>query len=193
MMLDGFRSRCRNRRAWASWSASAISPATPQGIGQRQCAVLQPAVERFARDVLHHEEQRIAVFANFENLADVRMIDRGDGHRLAAQPLARVRVSRQLAWQQLDGDLTIEPRVAGAIDLAHASSPEGGHNLVAAESRAGCKRQTWQTGRILARMGGSHWIPRHYAEVTRDRNRSAPREPVGRDTTVVRQVKTLPR
>jgi hypothetical protein len=54
-------------------------------------------VQRFARDVLHHEEQRVAVFANFENLADVRMIDRGHGHRLAAQTLARVRVSRQLA------------------------------------------------------------------------------------------------
>jgi hypothetical protein len=53
-----------------------------------------------------------------------------------------VRVSRQLAWQQLDGDLTIEPRVAGAIDLAHSAGPEGGHNLIGAESRAGRKRQT---------------------------------------------------
>ena len=77
---------------------------------------------------------------------------RGHRHRLAAQALARVRVSRRLAWQQLDGDLTIEPRVAGAIDLAHASRPEGGQNLVGAESRAGRKRQTWQTGRILARL-----------------------------------------
>ena len=68
-----------------------------QRIGQRHWAVQQPAVQRFAGDVLHHEEQRIAVFANFENLADVRMIDRGDGHRLAAQTLARVRVGRQLA------------------------------------------------------------------------------------------------
>jgi hypothetical protein len=61
-----------------------------------------------------------------------------------------VRVSRQLAWQQLDGDLTIEPRVAGAIDLAHASGPEGGQNLVGAKSRTGRERQKWQTGRILA-------------------------------------------
>ena len=112
-------------------------------------------MQRVAGDVLHHQEQRVAVFANLENLADVRMIDRGHGHRLAAQTLARVRVSRQLARQQLDGNLTIEPRVAGAIDLAHASGPEGGHNLVAAESRAGRKRQTWQTRRILARMGRS--------------------------------------
>ena len=94
MMLAGFRSRCRNRRAWASWSASAISPARRRASDSGSAAVLQPAMQRFAGDVLHHQEQRVAVFANFENLADVRMIDRGHGHRLAAQTLARVRVSR---------------------------------------------------------------------------------------------------
>ena len=94
-------------------------------------------MQRFAGDVLHHEEQRIAVLANFEDLADVGMIDRGHGHRLAAQTLARVRVSRRLGRQQLDGDLTIEPRVVGAIDLAHASRPEGGQNLVG--GRGACR------------------------------------------------------
>src|SRR5436309_3223147 len=77
------------------------------------------------------------------------MVERGHGHRLSAQTLARVRVSGQLAWQQLDGDLTIEPWVAGAIHLAHASGPERGQNLIGAEPRAGRKRQRWQTGRIL--------------------------------------------
>ena len=118
----------------------------PQRIGQRECAVLQPAVQRFARDVLHDEEQRIAIFANFENLADVGMINRRHCHRLAAQTLARVRVSRELARQQLDGDLTIQPRVAGAIDLAHSAGSEGGDNLVATEPRAGRQRGMWQTG-----------------------------------------------
>jgi hypothetical protein len=100
--------------------------------------------------------QDCTVFANFENLADVRMNDRGYGHRLAAQTLARVRVDRQLARQQLDGDLTIEPRIAGAIDLAHAAGPEGGHNLVAAESHAGRKRQTWQP-RDSSANGSKQW------------------------------------
>ena len=124
----------------------------PQDIGQRQSAVVQTALQRLAGEVIHHEEHVIAVFANFENLADVRMIERGHCHRLAAQTLARVRVSRELACQPLDGDLTVEPRVASAIDLAHAAGPEGRQNLVGAESRAGRERQTGQTGRILARM-----------------------------------------
>ena len=64
------------------------------------------------------------------------MIERGHGHRLAAQTLARVRVSRQLAWQELDRDLTIEPRVAGAIDLAHAAGPDRRDDLVRAEAAA---------------------------------------------------------
>ena len=88
------------------------------------------------------------------------MIDRGDGHRLAAQTLARVRVSRQLARQQLDGDLTIEPRVAGAIDLAHASGPEGGHNLVAAESRAGREASDVANRADSSANGWEQWVRR---------------------------------
>ena len=68
-----------------------------QRLGERQSAVLQPAMQRLAGDVLHHQEQRVAVFADLEDLADVRVIERGHGHRLAAQTLARVRVSGQLA------------------------------------------------------------------------------------------------
>ena len=39
--------------------------------------------------------------------------------------------------QDLDGDVAIEPRVAGAIDLAHAACPQGGEDLVRAEADAG--------------------------------------------------------
>ena len=91
------------------------------------------------RAVLHHEEQRIAVFANLEDLADVGMIDRGHGHRLAAQALARARIGGRLGRQQLDRDLTIEPRVSGKIDLAHASRAESRENLVGPEPRAWLK------------------------------------------------------
>ena len=133
-------------------------PGRTQGIGQRQSAVLQPAMQRFPLDVFHDEEQRIAVFANLKDLADVGMIERGHGHRLAAQALARARVSRRHGWEQLDGDLAIETRIVGAIDLAHASRPDGGQNLIGAEARAGRKRQRCQTGRILARTSNSNCV-----------------------------------
>jgi hypothetical protein len=80
-------------------------------------------------------------FADFENLADVRMIDRGHGQRLAPQALARVRVSRGVCGQQLDGDLTIEPRVAGTIDLAHPAGPNRGDDFVDAKACPGRERQ----------------------------------------------------
>jgi hypothetical protein len=103
----------------------------------------------FAGDVLHHEEERIAVLADFKDLADVGMIERGHRHRLAPQALARTRVGRRLGRQQLDGDATIETRIVGEIDFAHGSRAHGGQNLVGTEARARC--QTGQTGRILAR------------------------------------------
>ena len=69
------------------------------------------------------------------------MIERRHGHRLAAQAFARTRVGRRVGWQQLDGDLTIEPRVVGAIDIAHASRPDGGQHLVRPQACSGRKRQ----------------------------------------------------
>ena len=82
------------------------------------------------------------MFADFEDLADVRVIDRGDRHRLAAQPLTRARIGGCLGGQQFDRDLTIEPRVPGEIDLAHASGTEGGKNLVRPEARTWLEGQT---------------------------------------------------
>ncbi len=52
-------------------------------------------------DVLHHQEQGIALFADLENLADVRMVEGGDGHRFAAEALARARVGRQFGGSSL--------------------------------------------------------------------------------------------
>jgi len=120
-----------------------------QAVGQRQSAILQPAMQCFAGDVLHHQEQRARVFANFKDLADVRVIERGDGHRLASQPLSRARVSGGFDREQLDGDLTIETRVAGAIHLAHPARTERGKDLVRAKARTWEKREKRQAALML--------------------------------------------
>ena len=46
-------------------------------------------MQRCSGDVLHHQEQVVTVFANLENLADVGVVERRDGHRLATEPFAR--------------------------------------------------------------------------------------------------------
>jgi hypothetical protein len=43
--------------------------------------------------------------------------------------------------QQLDRDVAIERRVAGAIDLAHAACPERAEDLVDAESASGADQE----------------------------------------------------
>ena len=101
-------------------------------------------IERVARDVLHHQEERAVVLAYLEDLADVRMIDGSHRHRFAAQALARGGVGGRLRRQQLDCDLTIEGRVVGTVDLAHAARSDRRENLVAAEARARGERQKRQ-------------------------------------------------
>ena len=105
-----------------------------QGIGQRQCGrscsrrcSVSPAMYSITRNSASPSSPISKILQMYG------MIDRGDGHRLAAQAFARVRVGGQRGRQQLDGDLTIEPRVAGAIDLAHSAGAEGGNNLVGAK------------------------------------------------------------
>jgi hypothetical protein len=112
-----------------------------QGLGQPERAVLQAPVERVAGDVLHDQEDRVALFADLEDLADVRMIERGHRHRFAPQPLPRLHVGGGGGWEQLDRDLTIETGVVGAIDLAHAALTDLGDEAVAAETSAG--RERW--------------------------------------------------
>jgi hypothetical protein len=84
------------------------------------------------------------MLADFENLADIGVIDRGNGHRLATQTLARARIGGRLGRQQLDRDPTIQPRVSGKVDLTHASRTESGKNLVRPEARSWMEGQRWQ-------------------------------------------------
>ena len=57
--------------------------------------------------------------------------------RLALEARERVGVGREPRRQHLDRDVALEPRVARAIDLAHAARAEGRRDLVGAEASAG--------------------------------------------------------
>jgi hypothetical protein len=51
----------------------------------------------------------------------------------------KLRVAGELRGQDLDRDDAIEPRVAGPIDLAHATGPDGRDDLIRPEANAGRK------------------------------------------------------
>ena len=108
---------------------------------QRHGTLEQPVMQGGAGDVLHHQEQFVAVCANFEDLADVWVIQRSDGQRFAAKTLPRLAVGRHPCRQELDGDLAFEPGIPGAIHLAHAARAKWCNDFIDAEAGAGNEGQ----------------------------------------------------
>ena len=74
--------------------------------------------------------------ADVEQRADVRMIERRDRARLALEAVAKLRVGRERRGEDLDRDGAIEPRVARAIDLAHAARADERDDFIGAETHA---------------------------------------------------------
>ena len=98
------------------------SPAPRRPAARRRPA--QAIGQRLALEKLQDEVVEIAVAADVVDRADVRIVERGDGARFLLEALPRLRVSGERAGQHLDGDRAVEPRVTGAIDLAHAARAE---------------------------------------------------------------------
>jgi hypothetical protein len=61
------------------------------------------------------------------------MIQRGEELRFAPEPGQAAGVTREQIGQYFERDVAIQPRIAGAIDLAHRASAEQGNDLVAAD------------------------------------------------------------
>jgi hypothetical protein len=95
------------------------------------------ASKRLTLDQLHHEVVRVAFLPDVVEDTDVRMVQRGDGFRLAAKACALFGGDGAALRQDLDRYLTTQSRIAGAIHLAHAAGAEGRDNLIGAETGAG--------------------------------------------------------
>ncbi len=80
-------------------------------------------LEGRAFDILEHQIIR----ADVVNLADVRMVERRDGSGFLLETRAMV------TFQPFDGDVTIQTRVSGSIDFAHAARANRRKNLIRAE------------------------------------------------------------
>ena len=91
---------------------------------ERNRALLDPLGERLALDQLHDQVVR----ADVEQRADIGMVQRGDGARLALEAVA----------EPLGGDLhrhfAVQAGIGGAIDLAHAARADLFEDLVGAQS-----------------------------------------------------------
>jgi hypothetical protein len=74
---------------------------------------------------------------NFEDLANIRVVKRGGGHRLVAEAFPRLLVGGRVGGQDLDGDLTIKPWVEGTVYNTHAAFTNTGEDFIRAEASAG--------------------------------------------------------
>ena len=104
-------------------------------LAQRQRLLPERLAQRAALDQLHRDVERAAFVADVVHRHDVRVVERRGGAGLALEALAAVCVRRELGPQALDRDLAPEPRVARAVDLAHASRAERAQDLVGSEAR----------------------------------------------------------
>ena len=94
--------------------------------------------------------------ADIVNRQDVRMRERGDRLGLALEAGERGGIGGQPLGQDLDRDIAIEARVAGAVDLTHPPGADRSDDLVGAEAGAGCE---WH--------GGSQYSDRPHARASR--------------------------
>lgn len=74
---------------------------------------------------------RVADVMNGEN---VGMVQRRGRPRFLIEPLHAVTVGRKHGRQDLDGDVTPQPRVAGPVDLTHPAGADQSGDLIRAEA-----------------------------------------------------------
>ena len=68
---------------------------------------------------------------------DVRMVQRGEDFRFPLEAGEAFGIVGKEIRQDLEGDFTVQCGIAGPIDLAHATGPKGGEDLV--RCRGGCQ------------------------------------------------------
>ena len=118
------------------------------------------------------------MFSEFVDRANVGMVERRGGARLAAETLQRLRIAAQLFGQKLQRHTAAQLEVLGTIDHAHAAAaddvqhaivrnrPAGQRSRVGLHAHGGasvaCDLSTRFAGRIF---GGSHPLHRHHQPV----------------------------
>ena len=99
-------------------------PRDRQGLVRRKRALGDSVGKGRALDELHHERLHASgIFEPVES-RDVRMIERGEDFSLALETGEPVWICRHPGRQDLDRDLTLQPRVGRAIHLAHSALAE---------------------------------------------------------------------
>ena len=95
-----------------------------------QRSLLKPRGKRLAGKEFHHQVGGAVSSADVVKCADVGVIQAGDRLGFALKPGATVSIRADVRWEHLDRDAAVEARVAGFVDLAHATGADGRDDLV---------------------------------------------------------------
>jgi hypothetical protein len=80
-------------------------------------------LERPTLHQLHDDERRAILLAEVVDGANVRVVERRGGARLAHEAIERLPVVRQLHWEELHRVVAAEPGVLGLVDDALPPPP----------------------------------------------------------------------
>jgi hypothetical protein len=115
-----------------------------QDLVKRERPFLQPFGKRFPFNALHNEVVDSVLIADIVQHANVRVIENGDGFGFSFKALLVNGITRKLSRKNLDRNGAIQPGIAGAVDLAHPASTEGGTDFIGSEE---CPRSEGHVGR----------------------------------------------
>ena len=107
------------------------------GFARGQRAGVEHVPQRVAVEQLRHHVRHAALGADIVHDEDVRMVQRGGRARFLLEALHAIGVGRDGRGEDLEGDLTIQPRIARAKHFAHPARANRAENFVRTEARAG--------------------------------------------------------
>ena len=87
-------------------------------------------LERFAFQQLHGDERNVFEGINLVDGADVRMVERGGGTRLALKALNRLGIAGKAFRKEFQGHESAQLGVLRLVDHSHAAAAEFFHDPV---------------------------------------------------------------
>jgi hypothetical protein len=101
-----------------------------KGFFQRQRSLLQPLCKSLSVEILHDDVSGAVIVADIIELANVRMIEAGDGASFTLESLAVFGPGFRSMPQDLDRYSALEAQVFRSIDFTHAPSAKQGHDFI---------------------------------------------------------------
>ena len=140
-------------------SAICLAIASASSTGKR---TLRDPVSRKRRALDEFQDDPARVRRLFEAVhgGDVRMVQRGEDFGFTLEARDAIGIRANAGGQDLDGDVALQARIAGAIDLTHAASAEHEIDFVGAEARTALEGHCLRIVYATAQLGGQSGVVR---------------------------------